>query len=180
MVLTAENAVAMETWDPPTGYVVRGYESGDEDSWLQLMALAGFSGWDRSTFDTHFAEPERPEGSRVIVHSDQIVAAALASQRSIEPPVGGLDYVICDPEHKGNRLGCTVCAAVIRYLLLKGYREVRLNTDDWRLAAIKTYLKLGFAPDLCREDMPDRWQIIYQQLNIPSAHRAGLSGPKVE
>ena len=35
-----------------------------------------------------------------------------------------------------------------------------LQTDDWRAAAIKTYLKMGFVPFLFTDDMPARWRAV--------------------
>ena len=171
MTLSAGAAAELGPWMPTSGYRVRCYRSGDEPGWLRLLELAGFEGWDRPMLDAHLAEPERREGSRVVTWCDQIVAASFASQRSTEPPVGGLDYVIGHPGHAGKQLGCAVCAAVIRYLVSRGYEEMDLLTDDWRLPAIKTYLKLGFQPDLVREDMPDRWRAIYRTLGL--AREAG-------
>lgn len=167
MYLSAESFATLPPWNPPDGYIMRGYQLGDEDGWLHLMALAGFNGWDRVKFDSYLAVPERREGSRVVVCGNEIVAATFASQRSVEPPVGALDYIIGHPEHKGKQLGCSVCAAVIRYLVSCRYERIVLSTDDWRLPALKTYLKLGFLPNLCREDMPDRWRAIYQKLYFP-------------
>ncbi len=168
MSIPAEVAVTLPPWKPPDGYIVRGYQPDDEDGWLRLMELAGFGGWDRAKLESYLAEPERRDGSRVIVCDTDIVAATFASRRSVEPPVGALDYVIGHPEHKGRQLGCCVCAAVVCYLVSRGYERIVLSTDDWRLPALKTYLKLGFLPNLCREDMPDRWRAIYQKLDFPS------------
>lgn len=167
MYLPVEGVVTLPRWEPPDGYIVRTYQPGDEDGWLHLMELAGFNGWDREKFDSFLTAPERREGSRVIVCDAKIVSATFASQRRIEPSVGALDYVIGHPEHRGKQLGCSVCAAVIRYLVSRAYERIVLSTDDWRLPALKTYLKLGFLPNLCREDMPDRWKTIYQQLAFP-------------
>lgn len=167
MFLTAERAAALPPWEPPPGYTLRGYRPGDEEGWLRLLALAGFEGWDRAKLDAYLDAPERREGSRCIVQGNEIVAAAFASQHSADPPVGALDFVIGHPDHRGRGLGYGVCLAVIRYLLARGYRRIVLSTDDWRFPALKTYLKLGFRPDLCREDMPGRWQAIYEELDWP-------------
>jgi len=46
-----------------------------------------------------------------------------------------------------------------------GYRHVYLKTDDWRLPAIKTYLKLGFLPFLFSPDMEGRWREVCGNLH---------------
>ncbi|MDR3689213.1 MAG: hypothetical protein P4L46_07535, partial [Fimbriimonas sp.] len=45
-----------------------------------------------------------------------------------------------------------------------GKRDIRLTTDDFRLAAIQTYLNLGFEPDMWHESHPGRWAAILQEL----------------
>ena len=48
----------------------------------------------------------------------------------------------------------------------RGIARILLNSDDWRLAALKTYLNLGFLPVLNDFDMADRWQAIYEKLGV--------------
>jgi hypothetical protein len=52
------------------------------------------------------------------------------------------------------------------YLADQGYATISLQTDDWRLAAIKTYFNLGFEPVMTRADMPERWLNVKQQLHL--------------
>jgi mycothiol synthase len=59
-----------------------------------------------------------------------------------------------------------VCAEVTRRLLSAGYREIYLQTDDWRLPAIKTYLNLGYVPLLCEPDMEERWRLVCRNLDL--------------
>ena len=46
----------------------------------------------------------------------------------------------------GKNLGYSLSLAALNYFRKKGIKEVFLYTDDFRLPAIKTYLKLGFKP----------------------------------
>ncbi|MEC7841984.1 MAG: GNAT family N-acetyltransferase [Candidatus Latescibacterota bacterium] len=117
-------------------------------------------------FDAYTAEPERLAGSRAVECDGRLVAATFASQRSRDPLAGALDFVVCHPEHRGRRLGLIVCAAAIEHLADQGYATISLQTDDWRLAAIKTYFNLGFEPVMTRIDMPDRWLKVIQQLHL--------------
>ena len=50
-------------------------------------------------------------------------------------------------------------------LLDCGYADIYLTTDDFRLPALKTYLQLGFLPDMFNEEMPERWKMVCQMLN---------------
>jgi mycothiol synthase len=60
-----------------------------------------------------------------------------------------------------------VCAAVTARLIAAGYRDIHLYTEHWRLAALKTYLKLGYVPFLYAERMAPRWAAVCEQLGWP-------------
>lgn len=180
MFLTRERALAIPEWTPPKGYVVRPYRPGDEIQWSELLVERGFPEWKdvKKLVEEGLTEPERRDGTRFIEYEGRkIVAATMASQRGVNPPAGALDYVVASTRHAGKKLGYGVCAAVIRYLVGRGYPRIVLGTDDWRLPAIKTYLKLGFEADLvCDTDMPERWGKVFAELERPASER-GLTSP---
>ena len=160
--------------------------AGDEDGWLALLLAAGFEEWDRPRVDEYLTDPERREGSSVIVEGDTMVAATFATRiyrDGVELAL--LDYVISSPDRRRLGLGRAVCTAVARFHVERGYPAVSLFTDDWRLPAIGLYLSLGFEPDMHREDMPGRWDAIRAKLasagdeGLPAVHRripGGCSG----
>ncbi len=146
---------------PPEAYALRTFRAGDAADHVRLMRAAGFADWSRERLATDM-EKCLPDGFFVIEHSPsgRLAATAMSLQQpSAHHPFGGeLGWVAGDPEHKGKGLGCAVCAAATRRLLEGGYRDVYLRTDDFRLAAIKVYLKLGYVPFLCAPDMEGRWR----------------------
>jgi predicted dehydrogenase/ribosomal protein S18 acetylase RimI-like enzyme len=155
---------------PPPGYVLRCYGENDEAQYIELMAKAGFDGWTHERV-AHTLRRVLPGGFFVVEHkaSGRLVATAMASHAASEQhPYGGeLGWVAGDPEHRGKGLGRAVCAAVVARFIRAGYRRIFLSTDDWRLPAIKTYLKLGFEPLLVREDMAERWRAVCEKLGWP-------------
>ena len=149
----------------PEGFVQRAYRPGDEDGWVELLVETGFEEWDRPRIDEYLADPERREGSSVVVEGGVVVAATFASRLTRDGvDLGVLDYVISSPDRRRLGLGRAVCTAVARFQVERGYPAVTLFTDDWRLAAIGLYLSLGFEPDMHREDMPGRWDAIRAKL----------------
>ena len=64
---------------------------------------------------------------------------------------GRIDYMAADPRFSGKAIGYAVCAGVTWRLLERGYKTAVLWTDDWRLPAIITYMKVGFEPVMYRE-----------------------------
>lgn len=154
----------------PPGYALRTYQPGDELRFCEVMALAGWPGWTGESLRSWMSRI-LPEGWFMAVHeaSRAIVATAMAlHDHSDEHPFGGeLGWVACDPDHRGQGLGMAVSAAVTARLIGAGYRNIHLYTEDWRLPALKTYLKLGYIPYLASPDMGARWQAICAQLGWP-------------
>ena len=65
---------------------------------------------------------------------------------------------------RGLGLGRAACTGVVKHLVDRGYSNVILYTDDWRLPAIGLYLSMGFEPQMTRQDMLGRWQRVMEQL----------------
>jgi mycothiol synthase len=47
----------------------------------------------------------------------------------------------------------------------RGCGEAILDTDDFRLPAIRTYLRLGFTPEISADDHAHRWDRIFAELD---------------
>jgi mycothiol synthase len=153
-----------------SGYRLRTYRAGDETQFYKVMEIAGFTGWNEEILRP-WAAKILPDGWFFVVEeaTDAIVATAMTKHNPTERHRfgGELGWVASNLAHKGHGLGMTVCAAVVNRFLSAGYRNIYLNTDDFRLPAIKTYLRLGFVPLLHTPDMHDRWQLICDQLGWP-------------
>jgi mycothiol synthase len=169
MVWPRERLADIPTWTVAPGYRLRTYRPGDEERYIQVMNLAGFATWSQNTLNDTL-KACLPEGLFFAVHeaSDLIVATAVAEHwpNALHPFGGQLGWVGCDPAHQGHALGYAVCAAVVRRFLRAEYTEIYLQTDDFRLAAVKTYLKLGFIPLLHAPDMEGRWQALCAKLGV--------------
>ena len=166
MVIPLSKVVGLPDLWPPPGYTLRGYRPGDEDRLVDLLISVGFEEWTREKLDAYLDGPERRRGTRIVTHGKDIVALTFASQRVLKPKIGALDYVSSHSEHRGKKLGEAVCTSVLKYLVHHAYPWVTLSTDDFRLAAIKVYLNLGFTPKMHREDMPERWEAVRKQLGF--------------
>ncbi|MBX3011162.1 MAG: GNAT family N-acetyltransferase [Caldilineaceae bacterium] len=154
----------------PAGYQLRTYRPGDEPSFFHIMSLAGFERWDMAALLPWF-QKILPAGWFVVENlaNQQLVATAMAVHNpSAYYPFGGeLGWVAAHPDHKGQGLGYAVCGAVTGRLLRGGYTSIYLNTDDHRLPAIRTYLKLGYRPLILTGDMSGRWEKLCQKLGWP-------------
>jgi mycothiol synthase len=154
----------------PPGYSLRTYEPGDEPAFYRVMALAGWPGWDDDKLRPWMARIP-PGGWFMAVHDQSrgiaATAMALHDHSDLHPFGGELGWLAGDPAHAGKGLGMAVCAAVTARLIAAGYRDIHLYTEHWRLAALKTYLRLGYVPFFYLPDMPERWRAVCAQLGWP-------------
>jgi mycothiol synthase len=145
----------------PHGYSLRLYRAGDEVRFSTVMMRAGFGDWDTARIRPWMARI-LPDGWFMVVDdlSQVIVATAMClHDHSDDHPFGGeVGWVAVDPDHRGKHLGSIVTAACVRRFIAAGYHNIHLYTEDFRLPAIKTYLRLGFRPFLYAQDMPERWR----------------------
>ena len=75
-----------------------------------------------------------------------------------------------DPDHSGQGLGFALSARVVNRFVAAGYRLIHLHTEEFRLAAIKTYLKLGFEPWMDGPDSTAQWARVLDLLNRPAGY----------
>jgi len=154
----------------PAGYTLRLYQPGDETRFYQVMALAGWPGWDEAKLQPWLFRI-LPQGWFMAVHqtSNQIVASAMATHDHtwLYPFCGEVGWLAADPAHTGRGLGTAVTAAVTARFIAAGYRCIHLYTEIFRLPALKIYLKLGYIPFLTKPESPGHWRTICEQLNWP-------------
>lgn len=150
---------------------MRSFQDGDAENYLQLRQKGGFasSNWTNSHLQRLLAKAV-PEGLCLIVDSktNAIVASAAAEKTDYDdhPELGCLGWVMTDEAYRGRGLGKAVTLLAMQTLAKYGYQQFALLTDDWRLEAIKLYLKLGWKPWLADESMPTRWQNLCGKLNL--------------
>ncbi|MBK8903927.1 MAG: GNAT family N-acetyltransferase [Anaerolineaceae bacterium] len=154
----------------PPGYRLRTYQPGDERRFFEVMALAGWTGWDEERLKPWLFRM-LPQGWFMVVTEaeDLIVATAMATHDHtwLRPFSGEVGWVAGDPAHKGRGLGTAVVAAVTARFIEIGYPSIHLFTEHYRLAALNIYLRLGYMPLLYRPEMGSLWQGVCARLERP-------------
>ena len=159
-----ENILALP--DTVLDYSIRLYHAGDE------IALANVL---NSSFDDIDWPVEKvlsdlvnaPDVKAIYVATLKDIPVATASARYLPeqyPGSGYLHWVGADPAHRGHQLGYYMTLAVLHHFKDNGCRDSVLETDDYRLPAIKTYLKLGYQPEHRDPTHAERWAKILSQL----------------
>jgi len=155
----------------PEGYGLRSYIKGDEIHWANIITDS-FGGSKRTAEDTRKEIIERdvfePDGLFFTTYEEIPVGTACAWRQSVdETEVGYVHMVGVESKHTGNKLGKWVSLAVLYYFRDNGFICSMLDTDDFRIPAIKTYLNLGFIPLFIEETQHSRWKQIFETLDLP-------------
>ncbi len=145
------------------GYRLRPYQRGDEEGWLALLQANGELGrWDQQRLEDVLA------GTRVqlfVEGAGQIVACAGCNDRPRElRPCWEIGWVAVHPAFQGRGLGKCIVAAAVAQAKALGKRPIYLLTDDFRIPALRCYLKLGFLPNNSHPSYPRRWADIFARL----------------
>lgn len=154
----------------PPGYQLRCFEEGDEVGWNDLMKLA-FE-WDpgQADFETMMRSNSAyaPQRVKIVTTQGQIVATASCwSAARFDDDHRSLHYVATHPDHRSRRLGFQVSLAAMHHAVSEGAHFMVLLTDDFRDAAIKTYVRMGFVPLNTHRSHPERWRLIQGRLGLP-------------
>lgn len=154
----------------PEGYVVRPLGLADAES-LAVVLAESFQdpGWTaQRTASTILQGDDVLQTWGVVWRAGAEVAATASCQllpaRFVN--AGVVHMVGALAAHAGKGLGGLVTHAVMARFARMGYPAIYLTTDDFRLAAIRTYLKLGFVPDLQDEDHGERWAAVGKALGL--------------
>lgn len=137
-----------------------------------VQALAGLLAsafpefhWTPSRAREAFVEDPYVPATFVVRSSDgRLLATASAQWIPAYSPDGFLHWVATAPEARGMGLGALVSLAAMHRLRELGFPASRLSTDDERIPAIRTYLRLGFLPVVVDETHPGRWRALADQL----------------
>lgn len=152
----------------PAGYVLR---EAVPDDYPQLAGLleGGFAdAWDADRVAGEFSLPNGVQATYVVAAPAGV--AAMAAARALPdrfPGAGYVHYVAARSDQRGKRLGEMVTRRVLDHFAAGGLRQAVLETDDFRLPAIWTYLRLGFVPEPREPGDAARWSGVLRQLTAP-------------
>lgn len=163
----------------PEGYILRCLQPGDEESWESIIN-ASFkyeSNFQKEIANSPYFAPDR---MYFIFHGNRAVATATAwynAKWTID--IGYLHMVGLLPEYAGEGLGMQVSLAALHQMKREERKSAVLHTDDFRIPAIKTYLKLGFEPLLTHESHGARWKKIFCEINKPELIEVYIAGKEL-
>lgn len=152
-------------WSPPEGYLLRDAVAADADGIAAVMVSAFGPDWTPDRVRAALLDAPDVKATYLVVKDGEPVATAsarLVPERY--PDSGYLHWVGAHEAHRGRRLGALVSLAALHYFRDAGCRDAVLETDPPRLAAIRTYLGLGFLPEMADPEHERVWREVRAQL----------------
>ena len=147
------------------GYTLRGASRQDEAALARVLSAAFKEDWSLARVREALFDDSSVDRTFVIESGGEVVATASHQVRpEPNPAAGWVHWVACLPAHGGKKLGLIATIAVVNESFRQKRPEVYLQTDDFRLPAIASYLACGFEPDPWHASHPERWSVVRENL----------------
>jgi mycothiol synthase len=160
----------------PSGCQLRTASRDDADALGRVIANSFQEPWDADRVHRVLFEPADVLRVWVVVDAKQEIQAT-ASERLLPDLYGDAGYVHYVATHERSRglgLGEAVTLAVLRGFTERGIVRAVLETDDFRQAAIRLYLRLGFIPEYRDDNERAAWSTLFKgPLANHRPHRPG-------
>lgn len=166
MLLRFQDAFTAGIDEIPEGYQLVPYTPKHDAAWISVLNLSGeFGKWDKSVLRREILSIMIEGGGVLAERNGTLIGCATACYAKRFSPYALLSYVLVLPDHRGLGLGRTLSAATISIIRKAGYPGVILQTDDNRIPAIRSYLRLGFEPCLGIDAASDaRWRKVLEHV----------------
>jgi mycothiol synthase len=140
----------------------------DDDGALARLMAAAFDDptWDTAKVREALLEAPDVDTTFGVYEDGALAATASARHLADQPQTGYVHWVGTDPAFAGRRLGWWASLAVLHRFVELGKTDAVLHTDDFRLPAVKTYLNLGFLPEIVDPEQPERWRKVCAALGV--------------
>jgi mycothiol synthase len=146
-------------------YALRAAVPTDHGQLAELLCEAFGDRWDAKRVAAEFSPGNGVEATYVVVSPVGVVATASARRLPDRyPEAGYVHYVGARVSERGRRLGEVVTRRVLVHFVAAGLDQAVLETDDFRLPAVRTYLRLGFVPEPRTPGDARRWSKVLRNL----------------
>ena len=161
----------------PDGYGYEYYHGSEEQiaDWLQICHGALLPDTDAHWFTSSILEyPDLHPAQDLFFVVEASTGRRVATTAAVcHGDEGYIHMVAALPDVRGKGIGHAMLRYALGTLQARGCKYTVLTTDDFRLAAIKTYLDAGFVPvvELDPEsDVQNRWERVLSELQYPQAY----------
>lgn len=151
---------------PAPGVLLRTFRPGDEHHWARIMNECIGDDWTAGACRERLVDrPEFQADGCFFAEVDGTPQGTATAWRHphLDARTGYVHMVGVARAARGRGLGRLVTLAVLHYMRSQGCRRAVLETDDWRIPAVITYLGLGFEPVPSDEEDRRRWAAVLEQ-----------------
>lgn len=149
----------------PDGYYMRSYEhdKGDGIAWCKCCIDGGLGIEEISegAFENRMLKDRtvNPDNIYFLVSPDGDIAGTVTYQYTGDDDTGCIHMVAIENNYRGRGLAVPLNLYAVQKMIDDGKKKIVLTTDDWRIPAIRTYLRAGFNPVIKSGDtaMENRW-----------------------
>src|SRR5574341_1241795 len=119
------------------------YSPECEKPWIELLNSNNVYGvWDDARFAIEMIGNLHPGTETLREDGGKIIGSCAAYAMKAHEPYAVLAYPVVHPRYRRQRIGTFLVAYTLVKCQLAGYPGIILHTDDFRIPAIRTYLKL--------------------------------------
>lgn len=155
----------------PDGCEVRRFTEldGALDAWLDIVQYGLSDGRkDAGYYKSVMLDwPGYSEDRNFFVVADGEPAATLTVICHPENKEGYIHMVACKEKFRGRGFGTLLNTLALKVLKEEGMETAYLTTDDWRIPAIKSYLRAGFVPVIPDAETDARWKAVFEKTGAP-------------
>ncbi len=147
----------------PDGYLFRAMVPGSETDYVRVMQRTLIANADMAWFRRTFQDDPAydPDNLVLILNENGPVAAGAAWHAEGRQQGVGLVHMIgVVQEHRAHGVGRALVLWVLERLKARGFDQALLQTEDFRVPAIRLYLSLGFRPVFVHRTHRLRWKRI--------------------
>lgn len=149
----------------PAGMTLRAASAADSTAIAALLAEAFEEEWDEARVSRELLDAADVAVTWVIADAQGILA--VASERLMPetyPGAGYVHYVGVASRARGLGLGAIVTAKCMTGFAERGLPTAVLETDDFRIPAVITYLRLGYVPTYRNPEEQKAWSGLFPTL----------------
>jgi mycothiol synthase len=156
----------------PASYRLRAAEPADAEGVAGVLSDSFGDAWDAERARATFSTEAGVEATYIACSGPEVVAVAAARVLpNLYPGAGYVHYVGVHSSHRGHRLGEVVVGEVLEHFTAAGLTSAVLATDDFRLPAVRIYLRLGFVPEYRSAGDEARWSLVLRKVVSPPGER---------
>ena len=164
LVMLRADLDSLPDWILPEPYRIRSEVSGDGSAWERIIAESFEHNISYDTMKNNNAY--RPERIYFVTDDNDVPVATASAWIDPDFPedCAALHMVGALQEHTGKHLGTHTVLAAMKQAEKEGFPRMCLKTDEFRIPAIKTYLRLGFQPVVVDERHIGCWNRIFTKI----------------